>query len=356
MVEKVKGKKKVLKITLISLAAFIFIFSVISMIIVKYVYDRQFQRNDKPEFSGYLRYSDLVGYDRTVVQFESGKNTLTGYIYGEKNNKGLVAIAHGLGGGAESYMAETIYFVDSGWRVFSFDCTGSYASEGKSTVGLPQSVLDLDAALIYIESNNTLNGLPVMLYGHSWGGYAVTSILNYNHDITAVASISGFNSPIELLIEQAESMMGGFAYIEYPYEWAYQTMLFGKTARLTAVDGINRTDIAVMIIHGDADDTISYGGASIMAHKSEIINPNVIYETRSAKNHNGHNDLFISDAASEYINQINEEYKALYDSYNGNIPDDVKAEFYAGIDKFQTSELDADFMNNINSFFEKELR
>lgn len=350
---KVKGKKKALKITLISLVSFIIIFSTISMIVVKNVYDEQFPRHEATEFSGYLRFGDVDGYDRTVVEFESGKNTLTGYIYGGENTKGLVVIAHGLGGGAESYLAETLYFVDNGWRVFSYDCTGSYASEGKGTMGLPQSVIDLDAALTYIESSGTLKDLPVMLYGHSWGGYAVTAILNYDHTITAVASIAGFNSPMELLIEQAVSMMGFFAYIEYPYEWAYQTLLFGSTARITAVDGINNADTAVMIIHGDGDEEISYTGAGIISHQEEITNPNVVYKTCSTINHNGHNDLFESEAARVYNNEMNEVYKVLYDSYNGSIPDEAKTEYYAGVDKFQTSELDAEFMKEINDFFEK---
>lgn len=356
MAEKVKSKKKALKITLISLAAFILLFSIGSMIFVKNLYDKQFPRLDKPEFSRYLRYSDVDGYDRTRVEFESGKNTLTGYIYGEGNEKGLVVIVHGLGYGAEAYLAETLYFVDHGWSVLSFDCTGTHESEGESTVGLPQSVIDLDAALTYIESNDTLNDLSLMLYGHSWGGYSVTAILNYDHDITAVTSISGFNSPMELLSEAAKDMMGSFAYVEYPFEWAYQTMLFGSIAKITAVDGINSTDTAVMIIHGDEDEAIAYNGASIIAHQSEITNPKVTYKTCSAENHNGHNNLFVSEAASRYIMEKNEEYKELFDSYNQSIPDDIKAEFYEGVDKFQINELDANFMNEINRFFEKQLR
>lgn len=115
-------------------------------------------------------------------------------------------------------------------------------------------MIDLDAALTYIKSNDTLTNLPILLYGHSWGGYAVTAILNDNDDITAVASLS---------------------------------------ARTTAVDGINRTDTAVMIIHGDEDEAISYVGASIIAHQDEITNPNVINKTYSTENHNGHNNLFL---------------------------------------------------------------
>lgn len=350
----VLGRRK-LNIILICIVTFIMLFSIGSMIFIKNIYDGSFPRVDKSKFSGHLRYSDVHGYERKTVKFDSGNNTLTGYIYGEENKKGMVVIAHGLGLGAEDYMAETLNFVDKGWRVFSYDCTGTYESEGKNTVGLPQSVIDLNAVMTYIKSNNTLNNLPIMLYGHSWGAYAVTAILNYNYDIHAVVSISGFNSPMELMNEVLKGEIGALSYVEYPFGWACQTMLFGSTSRVTAVNGINRTDTPIMIIHGDKDKEISYNGASIIAHKGEITNPNVIYKTRSVKNQNGHNDLYKSGAAIEYIKEKNIEYKKLYDRYNGKIPDDIKAKYYEGVDKFKACELDVDFIDEINSFFEKQL-
>lgn len=355
MLPIIKRRRKVVKNILISFVALFLLLCIATMIMIKIVYDKQFPRFDKQEFSAYLTYGDVTGYDRTLVKFKSGKNMLTGYVYGKQNDKGLVVIAHGLGGGAEEYLPETMYFVDKGWRVFSYDCTGCGESEGKGSGGLPQSAVDLDAALTYIENNSTLKGLPKMLYGHSWGGYAVTAVLNYNHPISAVASISGFNSPMEMLDEQAESMMGALAHLEHPFEWIYQTALFGRKAGLTAVDGINNVKIPVMIIHGSKDETVSYTGAGIIAHKDEITNPNVKYRTCSEKNQNGHNNLYMSEAASEYFNKINNDYKALYLKYNKKIPHDVKAEFYQGIDRHKTSERDTDFLSEINNFYEKSL-
>jgi hypothetical protein len=66
-------------------------------------------------------------------------------------------------------------------------------------------------------------------------------------------------------------------------------------------------------------------------------------------------NLFRSDAAAEYINKKNQVYKELYDLYNGSIPDDVLVDYYAHIDRFFTSELDNDFMDEINHFFEHRL-
>ncbi|HHW11145.1 MAG TPA: alpha/beta hydrolase [Firmicutes bacterium] len=333
----------------------VIVFAVGSFIAIKIIYDSNFPRADKPQFSNYLRFEDVPEYEKQVVQFKSGPNTLTGYLFGKGNNKGLVVVAHGLGGGTENYLQEIIYFVDQGWTVFAYDCTGSHASEGKSTVGLAQSLLDLNAALNYIKSREELNRLPVMLFGHSWGGYAVAAVLNYDHPITAAVSVSGFNSPMDMLFEQAKRMMGGFTYVQYPFMWLYQTMLFGKSAWVSAVDGINKSGVPVMIIHGDKDNTIYYTGAAIIAHKNEITNPNVFYKTCSKEGHNGHSNLFYSEAAIMYRAIKNQEYKELNERLGGEIPEDVKAAYYQEVDRFLWHQLDKAFMDDINHFFESAL-
>ena len=42
----------------------------------------------------------------------------------------------GIGGGADSYLPQITYFLDQGWRVFAYDATGSFDSEGKTTKGV----------------------------------------------------------------------------------------------------------------------------------------------------------------------------------------------------------------------------
>lgn len=352
-----KGRKKLEKRgVLLALLGFVLIFSMGSMLFIRTIYDREFGRKDRAEFSGYLKFTDVEGYDREVVDFPSGENNLKGYLFGKGNDKGLLVLVHGLGGGAENYLDETLYFVDRGWTVFSFDLTGSHGSEGNGTRGLPQSVLDLEAALDYIRTRNDIGQLPVTLYGHSWGGYAVTAILNKRSDIHGVVSLSGFNSPMELLAEQAQKMMGPFAYVMYPYEWAYQCLLFGEAAGLTAAEGISHSHAQVLLIHGANDEMISYEKTSIISHRNEITNPNVTYRTCSESGHDGHNDLCLSDGAIAYTTEMNRVYKELYDTYKGNIPDAVKAEYYEAVDSFRTGALDLTFMEEINRFLENSLK
>ncbi|NLO15954.1 MAG: alpha/beta hydrolase [Clostridiales bacterium] len=349
-----RKKKKTLKVIGLSVAGFIVIFSLISMIIVAFVYNGQFPRYDRPDktVSASLNYGDIQArYPRRLVNFESGNNRLQAYVYDSNQAKGLVVVAHGLGGGADSYLPQIAFFVDQGWRVFSYDSTGSFDSEGKTTKGFPQALIDLDAALTYIAAQKELAALPVLLFGHSWGAYAVANILHYDHDIAGVAAVSGPNSAMEMIMEQGRSMMGGFIDIQYPYLLLYQRILFGEAASLIAVDAINRTDIPVLIVHGTEDDLVAYDGSSIISKMNAITNPHARALSLSEPGHSGHSNLFRSDAATKYVEEINAAYLELYDRYEHNIPHEVDQDFYSGIDRFLAQEIDRELMDQIQAFF-----
>ena len=132
-----------------------------------------FGRADEPDGLT-VRYEDVAAdYPRQTVTFSSGSAQLTGWLYPAEDAAALVVIAHGLGADAETYLPETMHFVDSGYSVLTYDATGTGASGGSGTRGLAQSALDLDAALTRAEQED----LPILLFGHSWGGYAAAAVL-----------------------------------------------------------------------------------------------------------------------------------------------------------------------------------
>lgn len=349
-----KTKKRRMKIVGLSIVGFILLFSIISMVIVMFIYNGQFpryERHDTTVTAG-LRYEDLAAqYPRSLVSFKSGNNRLQGYVYGQNQEQGLVVIAHGIGGGADSYLPQIEYFVDQGWRVFAYDATGSFDSEGKTTKGFPQALVDLDAALTYINTQEEFDSLPILLFGHSWGGYAVANILHYDYEIAGVVTVAGANSPMEMILEEGGRMMGSFINIQYPYLWLYQRILFGETASLNAVDAINGSDVPVLIIHGTEDEFVDYEGSSIISNLNEITNPNVRTISPSEPGRSGHNNLFRSDAGMDYIDEINIAYRNLYNQYEHNIPYEVKQEFYSGVDRALAQDINRKLMDEIQTFF-----
>lgn len=353
----VKIKKSKLKVVLIIIAAALVVIFTTGMIATSTLMGKNFSRGDygDPRFTTEYFYEHYAAdFPREEVEFKSGENMLKGFIYGadNANAKGLLVFAHGIGSGHEHYIKNLIWFVDNGWRVFAYDATGSGYSEGDGTRGLPQSALDLDAALTFVENDERLNSLPVCLMGHSWGGYAVTAVLNFDHKISAVASISGYNRPLEMIIEEAEGIIGEFRYVMVPFIWTYNTSLFGKYAGMTAVDGINRSDTPVMILHGTDDKRIGYDNSSIISEKAQITNPNAEYLTLNGATHN---NMFYTLEALEYIDEFNADYKKIYESYGGEIPDAELEKIYAESNRELVNTPNEELLSRIESFFSEHV-
>lgn len=352
-IKKKRSKKKtILTVVIILLVLTIIAAQVITHILIK----ENFSRGEYSKYhTGYCYDHYKKDYPRKNVSFKSGENTLQGYIYGEDNDKGLIVFAHGIGGGHEGYINEMIWFVNKGWRVFSYDATGCCTSDGDGTKGLPQSALDLDNALTFIENNKDLSKLPKFLAGHSWGGYAVTAVLNFDHDVKGSASISGYAYPMEMVQEFADGFMGRAAVLVRPFMWADCFATFGKNVNLSAIDGINKSDIPVLVIHGEQDKMIGYDRSSIISKESEITNPNVKYYPIDGK-YCGHSNILNSDEANEYMDKLDAEYEKICDKYkDGKVPDDAEREFYEKTDKELANQVNEELMTEINNFFEIQL-
>lgn len=350
-----KLTKKV-KISILGILMTLIIFCIVAYVITHNLMKQNFGRGEYSEYTINYRYNFYENdYPRRAVNFMSGDNTLQGYVYGEDNDKALVIFSHGIGNGHEGYINEIIWFVNQGYRVFAFDNTGSCESEGKGTTGLSQSALDLHAALNFIESDSSLSELKKLLVGHSWGGYAVTAVLNFDHDITASASVAGYAYPVEMITEFGDRLMGDLVNVAYPFICLDNWLTFGKYADLSAVDGINKNDTPVLVIHGTEDETIGYDRSSIIDKKDKIINPNVEYLTISDNGINGHNSVFYSKEASAYRGQLNAEYAKLKEQYPEGIPEDIKKEFYENADKAQANQINMEMFIRINEFYEKAL-
>lgn len=354
-----KTKKTIRKIAGLVLLGVIVIFSIASLIAVQVLFDDTFARTAPPDpgLTSRVCYEDVADqYDREAVSFLSGENRLRGHLYGAGNPEGLVVISHGLGGGEGSYLMEALYFVDHGYQALCYSNTGCWDSEGENCIGLNQSVLDLDAALTWVEGESRFDGVPVFLYGHSWGGYAVASIFHFDHEIAASASVAGFNKAMPMILEWGEGMMGPLVYLEYPFIWINQKLTFGGTFELTAVDALNSADTPVLILHGDQDATVGYDTVSIISQRDRITNPNVRCIVCDKEGQNGHNSLFQALDRNAYMDEVQAAYDVLYEEYGHSIPEDVDREFYAGVDKFRASAIDTDFMDSVAAFYQDAVR
>lgn len=285
-----KTKKIVIRVILI----FILLNIIACPIITKIIYDKMFPRYDATYCPADNEFEALAG-SRTEKTFKSGDNTLTGYLYDGAEKKALIVIAPGMNAHVDEYLPQIDTFAKQGWGSFIFDPTGTNSSEGKSMIGFEQELLDLDAALDYIEENNNFGYEKIVLFGHSRGGYAVTSVPLFNHNVAAIVSVGGINSAMEGIMEPAVGMMGKFAYANYPMLYLYNIILFGKDyVDANAVEAMNTVAVPALIIHGANDEKIALDEYSTYSHMDEIeaqdSNNEVDYILASGEGCDGHSD------------------------------------------------------------------
>ncbi len=350
-----RNKKKIaLVIITCSAAAF---FLILMPVLTVIVYNDNFgERFETAEWMAYS-VSDFEGLEVTECTFPSDNGQLlAGYQYSKKDqqNKGVIVIAHGFGGGGHNtYMDVADYFTSNGYLVFAYDATGNDKSEGDSVEGLPQGVIDLDFALRYVKQADEYKDLLIMLFGHSWGGYCVGSVLNCHADVKAAVLVAGFDSSADLFEQQGESMIGSGIKLFMPYFSLYERLKFGKYAACSAIDGFADSDAGIMVICSKEDTTVLpengyekfynvYGDDSRFCF--------IEYEDR------GHGDIYYSDAAREYKEQLNRDYTAYVEANGGEYNAGIKAEFMEKyLDKSKCYEFDLNLMQQILEFYNSHL-
>ena len=165
-----------------------------------------------------------------------------------------------------------------------------------------------------------------------------------------------FDSPIREISETGAKLLGGRYKIIDFYISVYIRMKFGKYYDLKAVDGINKADIPVLVVHGSNDKTVRYDGAAIINQKKKIKNKHVKYKVMKERGRRGHNTYLFSKKAIKYINnELNPAYEALWDEYYGTIPEDALVKFFASADADLVNEINLELVGDIDEFFNKQL-
>lgn len=255
--KKIKHRrKKILAIVFCVLAVLI---AVGDWILTVTIYNENFNQRFE-SYEPLMRYvEDFDGLRRTKYEFTSNKGQkLTGYLYtSEDDPRGIILLAHGFGGGGHnSYMGTANYFAHHGYCVFAYDATGNDESEGEGVGGLPQGVIDLDCAIRFVEESGNFPDLPILLFGHSWGGYSVCSVLTYHPEVKAVIACSGFNSSSDMFEAEGKKQAGAGIYLMLPFVKLHEWIKYGGYASNTAMDGFSKSTAAVMILHSFDDEIV----------------------------------------------------------------------------------------------------
>lgn len=325
----INRRRRLIRKGLIILLTVLLVFSATSMIASAVLFRVLFPRKDGLSSLHYT-YSEInaEAYPREEFHFRSGDNQLRGCRYSVDNPKGCIVIVNGIFDGVDAHLPEIMFFLDHGWSVVSWDATGIGKSDGRGSIGLQQVKQDLCA---YLSCAEVQPNLPLMLYGHSAGAYAALSALSEGFRIDAVVSISGFNSPTEMMLSQAEARVGILADIECPFMLLESWFLFGSDFNGEALTSINSVETPILLIEGSSDDYVTRE-LGLIQYQGCFRNPNVRCLEIQSTWRNEHATPWLSEAAAEYVC-----------TYSPSDPPN----------KTLANTLDPNFMNTVLHFFEQ---
>lgn len=310
------------------------------------------------------RYETISWMARSVEEFDglkveqstfesNKKQLLAGYTYykEEVNPKGVIIIAHGLGGGGHnSYMDVADYLTTNGYLVFAYDATGNDKSEGDCVKGIPQGVIDLDYAIRFVKGHSKFAGMPIMLFGHSWGAYSVGSVLNLHPDIKSVVMIAGFNKSMDIIEEEGKRIVGNAMSLFVPYLSTIERIKFGAYAGYNCMDGLNNSDAGAMIIHSTDDEMVSFDNQYQRFYKEFKNNSRIKFVKYGDR---GHDYVYYTNVSRQYKDMLNSNFTKYVDSLDTDLTAEMKTAYMKEhLDKKQLFDLDIELMSQIVSFYD----
>ena len=245
------------------------------------------------EASGFYEYffSRCPELQKEPFSCTSGGETLSGLRLWHGSGspaKGLITIMHGYGLNMEHYLPQAGYLARAGFQIILFDGTGVGRSTGSRILGLPQHVNDASAVLDYVLSIPGLASLPLMLYGHSSGGYAVCAVsCKKEYPIKAIVSAAAYNDALggmKATLKRRYGIMGNVlalplaAFLRADFGW--------RAAGLTAVRGLRLTGCPVLVVHSEDDPVLPFKEHFEIIRGAMAGRPNFRFLATRGENHN----------------------------------------------------------------------
>lgn len=339
------------EIIIASIIAFVAILFIALFILTAIAYKKLFGMRFATNAAVMLSPSDFSGLKRERREFISDKvQKIVGYLYlAEKERaKGVIVMAHGFGGGGHNdYMECADFFVKNGYHVFAYDATGNDESEGQSVVGLPQGLIDLDHAIKYVETQREAEGLPILLFGHSWGGYCAANALNFHPEVKGIVSLSGFNKSADI----ASSLISGAfrlpAKLFYPCVCLLERIKFGKYGAASAMKGFEKSTAAAMILHSKDDSVVGIGYGYDKYYEKYNGDPRFTFIEYADR---GHNEVYYCEKAREYARtlyaEMSKNAKSGGETFDEYLSKNLDREIW-------THRIDKELFGKILAFYDK---
>lgn len=297
----------------------------------------------------YFSHSDFDGLAAEPYCFTSSRDhELRGYFYSyEPVIEGrLVIFDHGFGGGHRAYMREIELLCRHGYLVFSYDHTGCMESGGDGTVGLSQSLADLDDCIKALKADEKYKGMTFSVIGHSWGGFSTLNISALHPEITHCVVFSGFSSVKRMVNSFFSGLLSPYRKAVFDYECSVNP-------RYCEIDGLNTVASAkanMLLVYSANDPMVKKKVHFDALVKAAEANENVGFILEVGK---GHNPNYTEDAV-KYLGEFTGELKKR--KKKGLIESEAaKAEFIASFDWMRMTCQDDEVWDDVFAFLATEI-
>ncbi len=307
-------------------------------------------------------------YPRTDVAFELDGLTLRGHVYGAANERGLIVFRHGLFSKHTDYLPFITSMVDKGWRVFAYDAIGCGESDGEGVRGMSQSPVDVVAAVDYARESGLADGMPLVLWGHSWGGYGVAVALAARPDVDACVTMSGFDTPMKILDNSASSSFGPLGKVQWPFLWLNTAIDFGTDFDKSASAAIVSSSVPTLVVHGTDDKTVPFEGVSILGELQDqgrrdgsqvqkaLADGTIRFAVMEGEGRNGHNDYFYSPESQAYLNGCASDLQEMLDENGDDASDPAVQGYLRNVDMKKANMADPELIDEVDAFLSSAVR
>ncbi len=306
------------------------------MSIISHQYKKQFVcRYDKEAGIPYYSFSDFKGLKQEAYSFTNSINIEIKYFFYYYDNcrtDKIVLFLHGLGPGHTAYLTEIEFLAKAGYKVLTLDYMGCEESQGKDMRSLNEPTRDVNDLLDYLNFDK-----PIVVVGHSLGGYTALNIINIRKEISKAVIISGFLS--------IESLMKIFVKSKLIYNGIikYEKKMEPDYFQISNLEYLKTTKDKIFFIQSDDDPMVPYSIA--LKEVEQIDNPNIKTLRVTGKKHNPNYSL---DAVN-YMNEIFGQYNELLKKKKIRSDED-RINFFKDVSLTRLTEQDNDIVSAICKF------
>jgi len=225
--------------------------------------------------------------------------------------KALIVMTHGYNMSCEDYMPLAHRFAEAGFTVLMFDGLGIGLSEGDRIYGLPQHILDMDSVLRAVQADPGLGKLPLLLFGHSWGGYAACCISALSeYPIKGILTCGAFRKSSSSMIPTIRKRYPHAAPFLIASIESLEKVLFGKLASLTSSEGLRKAGCPARLYHSSDDAVVGYEESFLTMQRELADKDNVEFIGMEGRNH----DLYLPPENDRSRRTIRKELAATDDT------------------------------------------